>query len=81
MWTAVPPPHPPLTPLNRYRKHVLPEWPDSVEIKFILAHPPVQKYAVDSLKRLRVLDELKREAEEHGDMVILDVSDARRGGV
>lgn len=50
-----------------------------MEIKFILAHPPVEKYAINSLKRLKILDGLKQEAEEHGDMVILDVSsDARK---
>ncbi|EJT49571.1 hypothetical protein A1Q1_01286 [Trichosporon asahii var. asahii CBS 2479] len=58
-----------------YRKHILPEWPDEVEIKFILAHPPAVKYPLDSLKRLKILDGLKQEAEEHKDMVILDIDD------
>lgn len=48
-----------------------------MEIKFILAHPPAVKYPLDSLKRLKILDGLKQEAEEHKDMVILDVSAAR----
>lgn len=50
-------------------------------MKFILAHPPVEKYGVNSLKRLKILDGLKKEAEEYGDMVILDVSLPRHRSV
>lgn len=68
-----------LTRVNRYRRVILPDFPqDLVTIKFILGTPtrPEDPHSSEGVARAELMKEVKQEMEEQGDMVMLDVSDA-----